>query len=374
MRHCTPWSAKDSNAHTDNMGPARLLGKNVRPLPSSAYHEDEIVADDEDLEDFHSDEDASENDEDASDLASEAGSDGDQPKAQDAEDSGEEGVQEQLNNVSFAALLQAKEALSKKRKRNSDTTADHEAKLGALRDRLQSIKSNKAAMENRQAPEDRLSKAGKPLPRSRSQNGLAPASDEEEDDADSDSAPSEIEAAPSKSRTSKHAPAAQTSRRQVTRRRTVIDVPKRSYRDPRFDALHQGAIHPGNADKAYSFLRDYQKSEIAELKAAVKQARTEEDKEALKRKAISMENRLKAKEAKEREQEVLRRHRHEEKEKVEQGKKPYFPKKKELKEKALVEKFEGMKSKDRQRLIERRRKKEGQKEKKRMPQARRMAG
>jgi ribosomal RNA-processing protein 36 len=39
-----------------------------------------------------------------------------------------------------------------------------------------------------------------------------------------------------------------------------------------------------------------------------------------------------------------------------------------------VEKYKGLKSKERERLMERRQRKEGQKEKKRMPNARRMAG
>merc|ERR1712070_355867 len=112
---------------------------------------------------------------------------------------------------------------------------------------------------------------------------------------------------------------------------------------------------------AYSFLRDYQKSEISELKAALKKAKSEEDKVTLRRKINSMENRLKSKESKERE-------------KVQQGKTPYFLKKKELKEQALVEKFKGMKSKDRAKLVEKRKKKEGQKERKKMPEMSRRAG
>jgi ribosomal RNA-processing protein 36 len=160
----------------------------------------------------------------------------------------------------------------------------------------------------------------------------------------------------------------------VTRKRTVIDVPKRHFRDPRFDALHQQSAPTGNSAKAYSFLRDYQKDEIAELKTAIKQARNEDDKETLKRKMVSMQNRIKAQEAKEREQEILRQHRREEKEKVEQGKKPFYLKSKDVKERAIVEKFKGMKSKDREKLMEKRRRKESQKEKRRMPDARRLNG
>jgi ribosomal RNA-processing protein 36 len=152
----------------------------------------------------------------------------------------------------------------------------------------------------------------------------------------------------------------------------VVDVPKRTGRDPRFDAIHHSAVPNGNSQKAYAFLRDYQKAEIAELKSAIKQAKTEDDKEKLKRKLVSMENRIKSEDGKEREQQVLRQHRKEENERIQQGKKPFFLKNKELKERALVEKFKGMKGKDREKLVERRRRKESQREKKKMPEARRV--
>ena len=280
-------------------------------------------------------------------------------------------VREQISNVSFASLLQAQDALSRKRKRESDTTGEQESKLEAVRARLDDIRSRDREKQTNTIGEKRQRVAGETsIKRTLSHNH-----DEhyESEQDESDSAPSE-EDLPSKSRTSKHAPAAQSSKHQVTRKRTVVDVPKRVTRDPRFDALQQLSAHTGNSEKAYSFLRDYQSAEISELKAAIKQTRNEEDKETLKRKVVSMENQLRARQAKDREQEIQRRHRKEEREKVEQGKKPFYLKRKDVKERMLVEKFEGMKSKDREKLMERRRKKESQREKKRMPEARRGAG
>ncbi|KAF2213104.1 hypothetical protein CERZMDRAFT_40350 [Cercospora zeae-maydis SCOH1-5] len=271
--------------------------------------------------------------------------------------------EQQIGNLSFGALKQAQDAVSRKRKRGSDTTADQEDKLVALRDRLRQIKEQKVSKPLEASKTAKKSKLSRQAPSDDSSDG--------DSASDSDSGPSE-EDAPHKSRTSKHAPTAQSTKYQVSRRRQVVDVPKRNIRDPRFDAIHQRAP-TGNLDKAYSFLVDYQKDEIKELKAEIKRTKSEEEKDILRRKVNSMENRLKAKAAKEREQEVLRKHRKEEKTKVEQGKTPYYLKKKELKEQALVEKFKGMKSKERQKLIEKRQKKESQKEKKRMPEARRMA-
>jgi ribosomal RNA-processing protein 36 len=277
----------------------------------------------------------------------------------------EEAVEATLSNVSFGALKQAQESISKKRKRGSDTNADQEDKLEALRARLRQIKEQKAV-------EPALSKKSKRAEPS-SHKRRTDTAESEDDDSDSDSGPSE-EGGPMKSRSSKHAPGTQSTKYQVTRKRIVVDVPKRVIRDPRFDALQQHSAHTGDSEKAYSFIRDYQKSEMDELRAAIKRTKNEEDKQVLRRKLNSMENKLKSKEAKESQQEVLRKHRREERAKVEQGKTPFYLKRKDIKEQALVEKFKGMKSKDREKLIEKRRKKEGQKEKKRMPEARRMVG
>ena len=106
----------------------------------------------------------------------------------------------------------------------------------------------------------------------------------------------------------------------------------------------------------------------------MKKSKSEDDKIALRRKINSMENKLKAKAAREREQDVVRAHRKEEREKVQQGKTPYHLKKKEIKERALVEKFKGMKGKEREKVMDKKRLRESQKEKKRMPGARRVAG
>lgn len=271
----------------------------------------------------------------------------------------------QIRHVSFGALQQAQDAVSKKRKRTSDAHLDQDDKLAALRDRLRQIKAQKTEKPSKEKKVSGRTKNAKSISRDGDDDG------DDSDESDSDSGPSE-EDAPNKSRTSKHAPTAQSTKYQVSRKRQVVDVPKRNVRDPRFDAFHQHA-EPSNTDKAYSFLDDYQRDEIKELKAEIKRTKDEDDKQILRRKVNSMENRLKAKAAKEREQEVVRRHRKEEKARVEEGKTPYYLKKKEIKEQALVEKFKGMKSRERQKLIDKRQKKESQKEKKRMPDARRMA-
>ncbi|KAK4580503.1 rRNA biogenesis protein rrp36 [Recurvomyces mirabilis] len=338
------------------MAPARLLERNVRVPRQMEDEEDDDV--DNRLPEDDSDEDdddlgsGSEQDEDAADDGSDLEGEDDMMNGDD--------VQQQISNVSFGVLRKAQETLSQKRKRGSDETPEHDNKLEALRKRLRQIKEQKASATSSEKQQ-----------RPARQNDAPDASDDE--DSGSDSAPSE-EGAATKSRSSKHAPAEQTSRHQVTRKRNVIEVPKRAIRDPRFDAFNNHSLHPGNSEKAYGFLDDYQKDEIAELRTAMKQSQSEDDKVALRRKINSMENKLKAKATREREQNVVRAHRKEEREKVEQGKTPYHLKKKEVKERALMEKFKGMKGKEREKVMDKRRLKESQKEKKRMPGARRVAG
>ncbi|KAF2716658.1 DUF947-domain-containing protein [Polychaeton citri CBS 116435] len=274
-------------------------------------------------------------------------------------------VQRGLDQVSFGALKKAQDSLASKsdgrgKKRRRESGGEVDEALQKLRKQIKDKESDLSRLA--------VTKDDNPVVKvAYVKQGHS------DDEGDSDSAPSE-EAAPA-SRASKHAPMSQTSKRQVTRKRQVIDVPRIQSRDPRFDAVNSVSTHPSAyTQKAYGFLDDYQKAEIAELKIGLRKAKTTEDKETLRRKIVATENKLKAKAMKEREQDVIRRHRKEEKEKIQQGKKPYFLKHSELKERALVERFKGMKGKEREKVIEKRRRKEGQKEKKRMPMLRRSIG
>ncbi|KAK0890685.1 rRNA biogenesis protein rrp36 [Friedmanniomyces endolithicus] len=318
------------------MAPAKILQRNVR-VPKQRHEDEEDAEEGVEYEDMAADdEDAGEGEESGSDMDDEQGRD---EEDGDGEDELDGNVEQQVSAISFGALKQAQDAVSRKRKRGSDEAPEQD-------DKLENLPTTKTSRD-----------------------------DPDNSNSDSDSGPSEDEA-PSKSRTSKHAPAEQTSRHQVTRKRTVVDYPRRVIRDPRFDSIpNQPSTTQeppnGTADKAYSFLLDYQRTEIDDLKAALKRAKGEDDIYNLRRKINSMENRLKAHAAKEREQAVRSAHKKEEKGRVLEGKKPYFLKDKEVKERALVEKFRGMKGKEREKVVEKRRLKESQREKRGMPRDRR---
>lgn len=189
-------------------------------------------------------------------------------------------------------------------------------------------------------------------------------------------------------RSSKHAPVEMTSKKQVSRRRDFLTVTaetkKTQARDPRFMPLGPGAGSAGGSGgggkideiktrKAYAFLDDYRESEMQELRAAIKKSKNPADKEKLQKALMSMESRKKAQERKDKERAVIEEHRKKEKELVKQGKTPFYLKRSEQKKRMLVDQFQGMKKKEADRAIERRRKKVASKEKKLLPMARRGA-
>ncbi|KAK4697028.1 ribosomal RNA-processing protein 36, partial [Lecanoromycetidae sp. Uapishka_2] len=172
------------------------------------------------------------------------------------------------------------------------------------------------------------------------------------------------------SRASKHAPTELSSKKAVSRKRSVVPTKKIDHRDPRFEPV-SGIIDEQKLKKNYSFLETYRDSEMAELRAAIRRTKDLETKDKLKRALLGMESRKKAQEMKDQQQEVLRKHRKEEKEKIEKGKKPFYLKKADQKKLALVERFEGMKGRQVDKVIERRRKKQSTKDRRTIPQERR---
>lgn len=182
-------------------------------------------------------------------------------------------------------------------------------------------------------------------------------------------------------RSSKHAPMEISSKRPVSRKREIIPVKKLTVRDPRFDPLVAGRSASGNgsqveedrARKAYSFLEEYREDEMRKLKAAVRKARTPAEKEELQRALMSMESRKKSRETRDRERAVMEEHRRREKELVKEGKKarPFYLKKSEQKKRMLLDQFSSMSERQREKAIEKKRKKVAGKEKKTLPMERR---
>lgn len=172
------------------------------------------------------------------------------------------------------------------------------------------------------------------------------------------------------SRSSKHAPAEVSSKKAVSRKREVIPTPKLDFRDPRFEPT-SGPLDGTRIKKNYAFLDTYRDDEITSLKSAIRTTKDTHDKDKFKHILTSMESRKKTEEAREHQQEIVRRHRKEEKRKVEWGKKPFYLKQGDQKKLALTERYASMKSSQVDKVIERRRKKQTAKERRAMPEGRR---
>lgn len=127
------------------------------------------------------------------------------------------------------------------------------------------------------------------------------------------------------------------------------------------------------ARRAYSFLDEYRDSEMGTLRATIKKTKDANSKEELKRALASMQSKKQAQKQRDKENKLLEEHRRREKELVKQGKKPFYLKKSEQKKQLLVDRFEGLKGREVDRVIERRRKKLASKERRDMPWTRRGA-
>lgn len=304
-----------------------------------------------------------------------------------------EAIKQRLSTVSFGALAKAQKLLangnegSRKRKRTDGGSQEAEEKLRALRDRLRELQNaTQGGKESSKSNDPKKTNGSKSHSKEAGRvqayksilvDDMRDASSEDdsgEQDEEVPSSDSSDHEDPKKPhRKSKHAPTEMSTKHAVSRKRTIIDVPKSTSRDPRFDPL-TGPLNADAIKKKYAFLNDYQNSELAELKAALKSNKkklSEAERENLKKKILSIESRRKADEAREKEKEIKREHRRREKELVRQGKKPFFLKKSEVKKQVLVKKFEGMKGRERENVVERRRRKLAARERRNIPDTRR---
>jgi ribosomal RNA-processing protein 36 len=173
----------------------------------------------------------------------------------------------------------------------------------------------------------------------------------------------------------KNAPIVVSAKAPLSRRpRQVVQLPKQETRDPRFDGL-SGTFSEETFRKSYGFIDDIKKGEIVQLKQAIRKERRYDERAKLREALQIMENRMRSDKQKQKQKEIIRQHKKQEREKVRQGKNPYFLKEKRVKEMELEKKFEELKSKGGDNEVERylrdKRKRKAQKEVRFMPFKRR---
>lgn len=268
--------------------------------------------------------------------------DDDDDDGDDDEEDDQEDIQSSLNNISFGALAKAQSSMpSRKTKHAKSSTAEdadtHPANpLDDIRARIREAREQKQSSLSSKSSKKDLEK-----------------------------------------RSSKHAPMVQSTKRAVTRRRTIIEPPATARsRDPRFDPTVVGKnthMSVDSSEKAYGFLNEYRAKELKDLKDQMAKTKDPFQKERLKNQVRSATDKLREIENRKREQKVLADHKRKEKELIKEGKKsnPYYMKKSELKKEVIMRKYNEMNSKDRTKALERRRKKVASKEIKEMPMERR---
>ena len=291
----------------------------------------------------------------------------------------EENAQQRLNDISFSTLARVHNSLhrdrSQKRKRAEHNSSSHVERLQGLQTPVYAKKNSRFSKLSSSA----LNEPPKPSQANKT-------SQRSEKNGDFSSPTGEV-ALEKPYRLSKHAPTIQSSKRPVSRHRTIIAASdhKSQAQDPRFSSL-SGPI-PDNIKfrHRYAFLNDYRQLEMDALRDVLgngkKASRLQRKKnpapiddgtrDRLTKELGRMENRARAEADKERQERVMREWKRAERGKVEQGKKPFYLKNSERKKLALVDKFDHMKGKERERAMRKKRKKEGERDRRSIPATRR---
>ncbi|KAJ9477008.1 Ribosomal RNA-processing protein 36 [Pseudozyma hubeiensis] len=413
-----------SDAGSLQLGSGSELGSDLEDQVDSEEDEEEErpkyaqFMDDSDL-DEDSDIDSQEDDDDDEDVdAAQAAYSSDEAASDDEQDH----LRQQMNKIPFSALMKAQQQLQGS---HSDDDADdysepdisdlEEDEFAQDRQRLAVAKAGKQPQRNDSArsadAEEALEQKRREVrERLRQLNGGSasaggPSSNGAGDDAWAEARKQREqrrkEAAERKElarRSNKNAPTEVSSKRPVSRRRNVIETASNHVRDPRFESL-SGSVNKDLFSKSYSFLPEMFKDELGTLKKTLaklkKQEAAQAGPKAKSEQALSIrEERAKVeaalrraeglageRERRARESAVKGKIKSQNKERVEKGLLPFYPKKSEVKQMLLKDKYDrlsgggneegkrasGQEKKQLKKALERRRKKNAQKEKRDMP-------
>ncbi|CAG8565405.1 14103_t:CDS:2 [Cetraspora pellucida] len=168
-----------------------------------------------------------------------------------------------------------------------------------------------------------------------------------------------------------------SSKKPVGRFRQIVEIPSniRKRRDPRFDDL-SGKFNDDLFEKSYSFLNEYKKSEMEEIKKRISKEKDPEEKQKLQQLLNKLQSRAAHESNLNRKKQLKREQKKKERELIAQGKSPFYLKKSEEKKLELVDKFKKLQKSDSKvldKVIEKRRKKNASKEHRYIPFKRREA-
>ncbi|KAL6845986.1 hypothetical protein ACP4OV_023434 [Aristida adscensionis] len=150
--------------------------------------------------------------------------------------------------------------------------------------------------------------------------------------------------------------------------REVIQVPKKVVRDPRFEPIH-GPVDKEGFRKRYNFLfEDELPAEKEKYQKMIKKSKDPNAIEEMKNHVAWIDKQLKSHPPKNVESEILREHIKKEREAAKAGKRPYYLKKSELRQRKLMNKYNELKEAGKlDAYMERRRRKNASKDHRYMP-------
>lgn len=184
-------------------------------------------------------------------------------------------------------------------------------------------------------------------------------------DSDSDGPPEETSSKDTKKKKNKHAPSESSSKRPVSRIRDIPGLPSRKqqtlHTDIRFDAAY-GKADLAKARKDYAFLDEYRKQEIANMESLLKDKKSrlnDDEREEIKLQLQSLKSRMDTLKNRDLENSILSNYKKQQMESFKEGKvkKPYFLKRSDKRKILQKAKFDSMKPKQREKAMERKRKK-----------------
>ncbi|CUM62908.1 uncharacterized protein PRCAT00000467001 [Priceomyces carsonii] len=189
--------------------------------------------------------------------------------------------------------------------------------------------------------------------------------EESESESDSDSGPEET-MSKRLGKKSKHAPKESSTKRPVSRIRDIQGLPSRFsgtlHEDIRFDPAY-GKADLAKVRKNYAFLDEYREKEINQMNSILKnkksaQILSDRERENLKLEMQSLKSRLDTLNNRDIENEILAKHKQQQMKNFKEGKQssPYFLKKSEKRKLINKAKFDNMKVSQREKVMERKRK------------------
>uniref|UniRef100_A0A803LQR2 rRNA biogenesis protein RRP36 n=1 Tax=Chenopodium quinoa TaxID=63459 RepID=A0A803LQR2_CHEQI len=159
-----------------------------------------------------------------------------------------------------------------------------------------------------------------------------------------------------------------SSKKPVSRFREVIQVPKKVVRDPRFESLC-GNLDEEGFKKRYNFIYEENlPAEKQELKKLLESSKDPEKITELKSRIALIDKHMKSDSTKLRRNQILSEHKKKAREAAKQGKRPYFAKKSDIRDRINMEKFKDLKEKGKlDSFMEKKRRRNAAKDHKFMP-------